>query len=110
MKIAVTAKGAGLGAWLDPEFEKSLQIVIIDDTDRFTSFQPQLLLSGGRPGVAAAARLVEERIDVLVTGSIQPEASSPLRAAGIAVLQAESGSVLELVEKARRKELLPSPQ
>lgn len=38
MKVAVTAKGAGLGAWLDPVFETCLQIVIVDDRDRFEAW------------------------------------------------------------------------
>ena len=105
MKVAVTSKGAGLGAWLDPEFEKSLQIVIIDDSDRFTSFQPQLLFSEGRPGVAAAKRLVAEGVDILVTGSILTEAGALLRGAGVSLLHADSGSILELVEKARNSQL-----
>ena len=100
MKIAVTAKGSGLGAWLDPNFESALQVVIVDDNDRFTSFQPALLENIGKPG-SVARRVVEEGVSVLVTGSISEEDEEILEKASVVISLAESGSVLELVEKAR---------
>jgi predicted Fe-Mo cluster-binding NifX family protein len=100
MKIAVTAKGSGLGAWLDPNFENALQVVIVDENDRFTSFQPAFLPSVGKPG-SVARKVVEEGVSVLVTGSISKEDRGILAKANISISLAESGSVLELVENAR---------
>jgi predicted Fe-Mo cluster-binding NifX family protein len=105
MKIAITAKGAGLGAWLDPAFERSLQIVIIDDDDRFTAFEPQSLGVGEQAGVAAAQRLVSEGVAAVVTGTIPAREYAVLKNAGTKVLHAESGSMLELVEQARGAKL-----
>ncbi|MGQ9648147.1 MAG: hypothetical protein ACUVWO_16595 [Thermodesulfobacteriota bacterium] len=73
MKIAVTAKGAGLGAWLDPNFESCLQIVIVDDRDRFEAWMNPYRETYTKNNLALATRLVKEKIDVLVTGSISSE-------------------------------------
>lgn len=109
MKIAVTAKGAGLGAWLDPVFETCLQIVIVDDRDRFEAWMNPY--REGNPGehLSLAAKLVEEKIDTLVTGSISPQSLQKLSQSGVEVAYADSGSILELVEAARNHTLPLKP-
>lgn len=103
MKIAVTAKGAGLGAWLDPVFETCLQIVIVDDRDRFEAWVNPYREMNTTDSLAR--KLVEEKIDILVTGSISPQALNLLSEAGVEVMLAEHGSILELVEAARNHTL-----
>jgi predicted Fe-Mo cluster-binding NifX family protein len=105
MKIAVTAKGAGLGAWLDPNFETCLQIVIVDDRDRFDAWLNPYREASAKDDPALAIKLTEEKIDILVTGSISPQSLEKLGEAGIKVFCAERGSILELVEAARKHTL-----
>jgi predicted Fe-Mo cluster-binding NifX family protein len=107
MKIAVTAKGAGLGAWLDPNFETCLQIVIVDDWDRFEAWMNPYREAGAKDNLALATKLSEEKVDILVTGSISSQSLKKLGEAEIKVFCAERGSILELVEAAR-KHTLPS--
>jgi predicted Fe-Mo cluster-binding NifX family protein len=101
VKVAITAKGAGLGAWLDPAFEHALQIVIVDDDDRFSAFAPEAAGTGEPASAQATQRLIDEGVTLLVTGSIPAHDYNALREAGIRVLQAEGGSVLEILERAR---------
>lgn len=101
MKIAVTAKGAGLGAWLDPIFEACMQIVIVDDRNSFDAWMNPFREAEPLDGVALAQKLVEEKVDALITGEILPPALDCLRSAGIKVFTANQGSILELVEAAR---------
>lgn len=108
MKVAVTARGAGLGAWLDPVFETCLQIVIVDDHDHFDAWMNPYREVSAMDSLALARKLAEENVDVLVTGSISPQALSLLKESGIKVLSAERGSILELVEAARNHTLLPA--
>lgn len=103
MKIAVTAKGAGLGAWLDPVFETCLQIIIVDDHDRFEAWMNPYRETND--SLALAKKLMEEKVDMLVTGSITPQLLKKLGEAGIEVRTAERGSILELVEAARNRTL-----
>jgi len=105
MKIAVTSKGAGLGAWLDPNFESSLQIMIVDDRDRFEAWSNPCRETCGKEDAALASRLCEEKVDIVVTGSISPASLKKLGEAGIEVLYAEQGSILTLVEAARNHTL-----
>ena len=108
MKIAVTAKGAGLGAWLDPMFETCLQIVIVDDRDRFEAWMNPFREANMSDPLALAKKLAEEKVDILVTGSISPQSLQKLSDAGIKVFCAERGSILELVEAARNHSLPPA--
>lgn len=107
MKVAVTAKGAGLGAWLDPVFETCLQIVIVDDRDRFEAWMNPFREAGTQDGLALAQKLTEEKVDTLITGALSSRALDLLRSADIDVFTAKQGSILELVEAAR-KHALPS--
>jgi len=102
MRIAVTAKGAGLGAWLDADFARSLQIVIVGDDDRFEAWpNPFRTVEGNAAGLDLARRLLESGVNALITGDIAPEAQAMLEQAGVRVQHAERGSVLELVEAFR---------
>ncbi len=105
MKIAVTAKGAGLGAWLDPNFEESRQLVLVSDEGRFESWAADEAPGGDPKGSARVAWLTRVGAGALVTGTLSTKTRDRLAAAGIMVLSAGSGSVLELVEAAQQGRL-----
>jgi len=105
MKIALTAKGAGLGAWLDPVFETCLQVVIVDDRDRFEAWMNPYREANTNDPLALAIKLAEEKVDMLVTGSISAQSLGKLVEVGVEVFRAERGSILELVEAARNHTL-----
>lgn len=105
MKVAVTAKGAGLGAWLDPVFEESRQLVLVDDNGRFESWSADRAAGGDPRGAERGRWLAEQGAVMLVTGRLTRKARASLAAAAIQVFTAESGSVLELVERARKGSL-----
>jgi predicted Fe-Mo cluster-binding NifX family protein len=107
MNIAVTSKGAGLGAWLDPDFDHCLQVVIVDEDDRFQSW-PGPNPSGSEDAARSLAeRLVKEQVNGVVTGVLSPAALEILHAGGVRVFLAQKGSILQLVEAARGGSLLP---
>lgn len=105
MKVAITAKGAGLGAWLDPVFERSRQLVLVNEEGRFESWSASEAIDGDPNGVSRVHWLVEMGAEALVTGSLTADSRDRLSAAKIRVFCAEKGSVLELVEAARNGEL-----
>lgn len=108
MRIAVTAKGAGLGAWLDPVFETCLQIIIVNDSDRFDAWMNPFREAGAQDGLALAQKLCDEKVDALITGTISSPALERLRGCGIDVFIAKGGAILELVEAARNHILPPA--
>jgi predicted Fe-Mo cluster-binding NifX family protein len=109
MRIAVTAKGAGLGAWLDPDFGKCQQIVIVDEGGDFEALPNSARDLPGGQGLAVAKRLAGLGIDAVVTGVLNPQAYRRLLEAGISVFLLEEGrSVLEAVEAVRRGQVQPA--
>ena len=109
MKTAVTAKGSGLGAWLDPVFEESRQLVLVSEEGRFESWGQDEASGPDPQGAARVAWLVRQGAGALVTGRLSGDARNRLAAAGIVLFTAESGSVLELVEAAREGLLRREP-
>ena len=108
MRIAITSRGAGLGARLDPHFGKCKQILIVDDEDRFDAWENPASDESGGQGILLAGRLAETSCDGLITGVINPQAYDLLREGGIDVYLADKGSILDLVELVRDGSLQPS--
>lgn len=108
MEIALTAKGPGLGAWLDPDFGTCGHVMVVNDRDRFRSWANAYGATEAVNEVALAERLVEEHVDALVTGSLSPAAYAVLKAAGIDVYLTGVDAILTLVEKVREGALQPA--
>jgi len=108
MRIAITAKGAGLGARLDPHFGRCRQLLLVDEDDRFDAWPREAGSESGGQGIFLAKRLVEVGCDALITGVINPQAYDVLHEGGIDVYLAEVGSVIELVDLVRDGSLKPS--
>lgn len=101
MKIALTVKGVGLGAWLDDDFALCGFVMLVDDDDRIESWKnPALEIDDDHPHRLTA--LIEQlEPDILVTGKIPAEHEESFTAQGILVLSDCHGFVLELLEAAR---------
>ena len=108
MRIAVTAKGAGLGARLDPHFGKCKQLLLVDEDDRFDAWPREVSSESGGQGILLAKRLIGAGCDALITGVIKQKAYEKLHKGGIDVYLAEAGSVIELVDLVRDGSLSPS--
>jgi len=104
MKVAVTARGAGLGAWLDEDFAHCLQVVIVDDSDRFQAWDnPFREEPEDQAAEKLANRLIESNVNAIITRQIPASSEAILKKAGIDIHLAEQGAVLSLVEQARSR-------
>ncbi len=107
MNIVLTARGPGLGAWLDPDFGHCGHLMLIAADDHFESWpNPYRELETG--AVALAQQLVERHVNAVVTGVLYPAAYAILSEASIPVYLAEVDAILTLVEAVREGELQPA--
>lgn len=93
MKIAVSSRGAGLGAWLEPDLAKCGFLMIVDEENNFKAVEN----ISGEMGLAEIARV--EKVEALITGTLSEPAKNILHQNGIKIYLAQQGSVLELIEQ-----------
>ena len=99
MKICVTATAGDLHAQVDPRFGRSQYFVFVDsDTMAFEAIANEAIAAPGGAGIQAAQTIVNKGVDVLVSGSIGPNAFQVLSAAGVKIATGAYGTVQEAVE------------
>jgi predicted Fe-Mo cluster-binding NifX family protein len=105
VSLIVTARGAGLGAWIDEDFAHCKQIVLVESGDTFDAWENSF--GNDSSGVALARRILSSTVHLegLLTRGIGLDALAVFRAHDVPVYLAEMGSVLELVEMARNGKL-----
>lgn len=102
MKIAVSARGKGLDAEVDPRFGRASFIVLVDpdrwDFEVIDNSENANSLKGA--GIQAAASICQNGASVLLTGHCGPNAFKALQAGHVAVVNnAEAeGSVRQAVQ------------
>lgn len=99
MRIALTTTGEDLEGVLDPRFGRARNFIIVNpDTmnwERVENRQNLDLPQGA--GIQAGKTLVDNRVDVLITGNCGPKAFQVLQRAGIRVVVGVKGSLRELI-------------
>jgi predicted Fe-Mo cluster-binding NifX family protein len=99
VKIAVTAKGGSLNAPMDERFGRCEYFVIVDsETMAFNAVYNSSAAAAGGAGPSTAREIVKYGAEILITGSVGPNAQQALDAAGIKVVTATQGTVKEVVE------------
>jgi predicted Fe-Mo cluster-binding NifX family protein len=99
MKIVVTAKGAGLGAWVDDTFAGCRQVVTFYEGGRFEAISNPY--ADKEDGIELAKFIVDSiQPDRIVTSSMKAEALKVFTEHGIRIDFAQKGSVMELAEAA----------
>ncbi|MBE0516316.1 MAG: DUF5320 family protein [Methanophagales archaeon] len=99
MKICVSAVEGDLNAQVDPRFGRCQYFVFVDsETMASEAMQNQALAAPGGAGIQAAQAVVNKGVDVLISGTIGPNAFQVLSAAGVKVATGAYGTVKEAVE------------
>lgn len=101
MKIAITAKGNGLGSEVDPRFGRAAYIIFVDtETMVFEAVDnAENANSFKGAGIQAATLVHDKKAEVLMTGYCGPKAFQTLQAAGVNVVSDVSGSVEDAVDR-----------
>ena len=109
MKICITAEGDNLESKVDPRFGRCQYFIFYNiDTSQFEAVQNQNVSGMGGVGVQSGQLIAEKQAEVVLTGTVGPNASKTLQAAGIDVIVDVSGSIKEAIEKYKNGELKPS--
>lgn len=86
MKIAISSSGKETSSLLDPRFGRCAFFALYDSKEEKWSYLPNPgAMEGSGAGVKAAQFLFEQKVDVILTGDLGPNASRILNAAGVKV-------------------------
>ncbi len=100
MRIAISAGGKEPASLLDTRFGRCAFYAIYDNEKEEWSFLPNPgILEGSGAGVRAAQFLLEQNVDVLLTGNLGPNASSILDSAGLKVFALPEVTLTEAIQQ-----------
>jgi len=86
MKICISATGNNLDAALDPRFGRTMYFLIVDDKGKLIKVIKNTGVQAMRgAGITAAQIVAKEKVDVVITGNIGPNASTVLGSSGIKI-------------------------
>ena len=107
MKLAITSSGKELDSNLDPRFGRSAYFMIVDpETMAFEVVEnsENLNLSQGA-GIQAGKTIVDNHVDVVITGHCGPKAFKVLQQAGVKVVTGAGGTVTDAITQFNDGEL-----
>jgi len=109
MKIAVSATHRSLEADVDSRFGRCMCFVIVEtkgnEIKSHKEISNEAIQAMRGAGIQAAQTIANEGAEVVITGSIGPNAFNVLSQAGIKIVTGVSGKVSEVVKKYLKGEL-----
>jgi predicted Fe-Mo cluster-binding NifX family protein len=100
MKVAISSKGTDLDAQVDQRFGRSQYFIIIDPaSEEFEVLDNKAAALSGGAGIQAAQMVVNTGVEAVLTGSLGPNATNALAAAGVKVYLGASGPVREALQQ-----------
>ena len=107
MKLAITSTGSELDSNLDPRFGRAAYFIIVDPgatAYEVVENSQNLNLSQGA-GIQAGKTIVDNHVDVLITGHCGPKAFKVLQKAGVKVMTGAGGTVINAIAQFNNGEL-----
>ena len=110
MRVAVTSTGKALESNLDTRFGRAAYFVIVDpETMEYEVVEnsQNLNLPQGA-GIQAGKTIIDNNVNVLITGSCGPKAFRVLQSAGIKIMTGATGQVVDVISQYKNGELKAS--
>lgn len=106
MRIAVSVTGKDKNSLLDVRFGRCNYFKIFDmESNEENNIQNKGQLSGGGAGIAAAEQIIDEKVDVVITGNVGPNAYKLLDGSDIKVYKCEAIEADKAIEMYKKEEL-----
>ncbi|GAA0063290.1 NifB/NifX family molybdenum-iron cluster-binding protein [Clostridium sp. CTA-1] len=106
MKIAISSTGETMENLLDMRFGRCEYFQIHDtESKEVKILENKGQNASGGAGIVASNQLVDEKIDVIITGNFGPNAFEIIEKAGVKAYKCESISITSVIEKYNKGEL-----
>jgi len=106
MKIAISAKGKTSDDLIDMRFGRCEHFQIHDTELKVAQIiENKGLSASGGAGIVAANKLIDENVDVIITGNLGPNAFKIIDASDIKAYKCDTTSIKEALEKYNNNEL-----
>ena len=107
MRVAITSTGKDLEADIDPRFGRAAHFVIVnDETMEFEAVEnTQNLNIAQGAGIQAGKTIIDNNVDILITGHCGPKAFKVLQTAGVKIMTGAKGRVVDAVAQYKNAEL-----
>ena len=109
MRVAISARGSNLDAQVAPRFGRCHCFLVVDPaTDQFEVLDNEAAMMSGGAGIKAAQMVARSGAEVVITGTLGPNAADTLSAAGVKTYLRASGTVREVLEQYKAGQLQES--
>lgn len=106
MKIAISSTGKTMENLLDMRFGRCEYFQIYDtESKEVKILENEGQNASGGAGIIASNQLVDEKVDVIITGNFGPNAFEIIEKAGVKAYKCESISITSVIEKYNKGEL-----
>ncbi len=97
--LCITSSGHDLDSLHDPRFGRCSYFILIDsESMEFEAIQNGAIHASGGAGIQAAQTIASKSVEVLITGSVGPNAYSALESSGIRMYSASVKTVMDALE------------
>jgi predicted Fe-Mo cluster-binding NifX family protein len=103
MKICIATTGPNLDSRVSPVFGRAPYFLIVNsETKEFKVIENEAAQAFRGAGIAAAQVVATEKVEVLITGMVGPNAQYVLEQSGIKIISGISGTAKEALEKFKK--------
>lgn len=109
MKVAISVSSFSPDARMEPRFGRAAAFVLVDTEtgERLVLANPGAQAAGGA-GVQAAELIVRQGVEAVISGTVGPNASEVLEAAGVKMYCAAGGTIDEVMQRYQNGQLVPA--
>ncbi|EYE87294.1 diguanylate cyclase [Fervidicella metallireducens AeB] len=106
MRIAISSEGKSISDLMDVRFGRCNYFLIYDlESGDMKCVENSGQSASGGAGIAAAQQIIDEKVDIVITGNLGPNAFNMFNAAGIKVMKSDALIVEKVIELYKNGEL-----